>query len=141
MAGVATIIGAAVVNAVAFTGGQAVFHALEGGKNPEIERKRHDKATEALNKATVKWSQERLKTQDFMNRKKEKENQAEKDFNDADYSLKLYHSKERDVNSPSLDRNPKHSDYYQPSEKQKNYEYVFIIGGLIVTGIFAFKYI
>ena len=138
---VITMVAGAVLNAAAFTGGQAAFKALEGGQDPAIERKRHDEANEALNKATVEWSQQRLKRLDFMNRRKEKENQARRVFNDADYALKLYHSKERDVNSPSLDREPKHSDYYQPSEKQKNYEYVFIIGGVIVTGIFAFKYI
>ena len=139
MAGVITMIGGAVLNAFAFTGGQKLMSLL--GPNPEIERKRHDEANEALNKATAEWSQQRLKTLDFINRRLKKENQSHKDFNDVDYALELYNSKERDVISPSWGRKPKLSDFYQPSEKQKNYEYVFIIGGVIVTGIFAFKYI
>ena len=141
MAGVITMVAGAVLNAVAFTGGQAAFKALEGGPNPEIERKRHDEANEALNKATAEWSQQRLKTLDFINGRLKKENQSHKDFNDVDDALELYNSIERDVISPSWGRKPKLSDFYQPSEQQKNYEYVFIIGGVIVTGIFAFKYI
>ena len=139
MAGVITMIGGAVLNAFAFTGGQKLMSLL--GPNPEIERKRHDEANEALNKATAEWSQQRLKTLDFINRRLKKENQSHKDFNDVDDALELYNSKERDVISPSWGRKPKLSDFYQHSGQQKNYEYVFIIGGVIVTGIFAFKYI
>ena len=61
MAGVAIMIGAAVANAVAFTGGQAIYRAAAGGPNPEVERERHDRAMEELNKATAEWS----KTADF----------------------------------------------------------------------------
>ena len=141
MATLAVILGGAIANAVAFTGGQAIFHATQGGQDPAIERKRHDEANEALNKATVEWSQQRLKTLDFINRRLKKENQSHKDFNDVDDALELYNSIERDVISPSWGRKPKLSDFYQPSEQQKNYEYVFIIGGVIVIGIFAFKHI
>ena len=139
MAGVGMVIGSAVINAISFTGGQKLMSLL--GPNPEIERKRHDEANEALNKATVEWNQHQQKRHDFMNERMKKENKAEKDFYDVDDSLNLYDKRWRAANSPSRGREPKLSDHYQPSEQQKNYEYVFIICGVIVTGIFTFKYI
>ena len=50
MASIAMLIGGALVNALAFTGSSYLFHRLSAD-NIDAERKRHDWATEALQKA------------------------------------------------------------------------------------------
>jgi hypothetical protein len=69
MATLAVIIAGAIANAIAFTGGQAIYAVARGGSDPEKERIRHDKAVEDLSKATVDWEEKRQKTLDFINRR------------------------------------------------------------------------
>ena len=54
MASVAMLIGGAFANALAFTGSSYLFHRLSAD-NIDAERKRHDAAIEALQKAQIKW--------------------------------------------------------------------------------------
>ena len=54
MASVAMLIGGAFANALAFTGSSYLFHRLSAD-NIDPERKRHDAAIEALQKAQIKW--------------------------------------------------------------------------------------
>ena len=49
------LIGCALVNALAFTGSSYLFHRLSAD-NIDAERKRHDAAIEALQKAQVAWA-------------------------------------------------------------------------------------
>ena len=51
-------IGGALANALAFTGGSYLFHKLSAD-NIDAERKRHDAAIEALQKAQLEWAHER----------------------------------------------------------------------------------
>ena len=139
MAAAAALIGGAIANAVGFTGGQAIYRAVEGGPNPENERVRHDKALEALNKASVGWNEKRLKTLDFANRRLRREGQTESDFEDVDYALALYNRVHR--SHVVLDHKPTLAEFYQPSETQKNYEYVFIAGAVATTGLLAYKFL
>ena len=48
------LIGGALVNALAFTGSSYLFHRLSAD-NIDAERKRHDVAIEALQKAQIEW--------------------------------------------------------------------------------------
>ena len=48
------LIGGALVNALAFTGSSYLFHRLSAD-NIDTERKRHDAAIEALQKAQIEW--------------------------------------------------------------------------------------
>lgn len=132
MATIGVIIGAAVANAVAFTGGNAIMHAVEGGSNTAAERERHDKAMEELNKANIAWNEKRQKTLDYLNRRLHDQQQSDEDFADADQALRVYNS--------LMEKRPKLSDFYTPSEPQKQSEYLFILGSVILTGIAAYKF-
>ena len=56
---VAMMLGGAVVNALAFTGGNFLFSKLEKNDSAERERERHDKAIEQLEAAQTAWSKKK----------------------------------------------------------------------------------
>ena len=58
MASIAMLIGGALANALAFTGSSYLFHSLSAD-NIDAEKKRHDVAIEALQKAQVEWAHKR----------------------------------------------------------------------------------
>ena len=130
------MIGGAVVNALAFSGGNYLFSHM--GSNADEERKRHDKAMEQLEAAQVKWSKERTQRLDFINEQLQKEHHAEQEFSDVDTAMKQYYyitGKEL----PELEPEPTLSDFYTPSEDQKKREISFIIGGMALTGFVAWN--
>ena len=138
MAGAVAIIGSALVNAFAFTGSGYLFKVFD--KNGyEKEMKRHNLAQEQLQKASVEWEQHRKQTIDYVNQQIKKERDAEIDFKNVDYALMLYNEM-HPTNKVQLRRKPQLSDFYKPSSEEKNYEYLFIIGGLIIVG-FTVKYL
>ena len=55
MASIAMLIRGALVNVLAFTGSSYLFHRLSAD-NIDAERKRHDAAIEALQKAQIEWA-------------------------------------------------------------------------------------
>ena len=59
----AMMIGGAVVNALAFTGGNFLFSKLRKTQDAEKERERHDRAVEQLEAAQAAWSQKRMQMQ------------------------------------------------------------------------------
>ena len=63
---VAMMIGGAVVNALAFTGGNFLFSKLGKTQNAEIERVRHDRAVGQLAAAQAAWSQKRMQRLDLL---------------------------------------------------------------------------
>ena len=133
---VAMMIGGAVTNALAFTGGNYLFSHL--GKDSDEERKRHDKAMEQLEAAQAKWSKERTQRLDFINEQLQKEHHAEQEFSDVDTAIKQYYyitGKEL----PELEPEPTLSDFYTPSEDQKNREIAFVVGGMALTGFVAWN--
>ena len=77
---VAMMIGGAVVNALAFTGGNFLFSKLGKNQDAEKERERHDKAVEQLEAAQTAWSQKRMQRLDFINVQIQKEHHAEQTF-------------------------------------------------------------
>ena len=138
MATVAMMIGGAVVNALAFSGGNYLFSHM--GSYADEERKRHDKAMEQLEAAQAKWSKERTQRLDFINEQLQKEHHAEQEFSDVDTAMKQYYyitGKEL----PELEPEPTLSDFYTPSEDQKKREISFIIGGMALTGFVAWKFL
>ena len=66
MASVAMLIGGALVNALAFTGSSYLFHRLSKD-SIDKERKRHDVAIEALQKAQIEWTHKCQQRIDFIN--------------------------------------------------------------------------
>ena len=133
---VAMMIGGAVTNALAFTGGNYLFSHL--GKDSDEERKRHDKAMEQLEAAQAKWSKERTQRLDFINEQLQKEHHAEQEFSDVDTAMKQYYYITNKQLTP-LSPKPTLSDFYTPSEDQKKREISFIIGGMALTGFVAWN--
>lgn len=138
MAGIGMMIGGAIVNGLAFTGSGYLFKSLD--KNGyEAEIKRHNEAQEKLQKASAEWEEHRKQAIDYANLQLKKEHGAAIDFNNVDNALLLYNEL-HPTDKLELRNKPKLSDFYQPSGEMKNYEYLWIIGGLITTG-FVVKYL
>ena len=134
---VAMMIGGAVVNALAFTGGNFLFSKLRKTQDAEKERERHDRAVEQLEAA---WSQKRMQRLDFINEQMQKEHHAEQTFDGVDQAMKQYYyitGKQLDPLPPE----PKLSDYYAPSSDQQNRELLFIVTGMAATGFLAYELI
>jgi len=135
---IAMMIGGAVTNALAFTGGNYLFSHI--GSNSDEERKRHDKAMEQLESAQSEWNKKRTERLDYINKVMKKEHHAEQTFDDVDQAMKQYYyitGKEL----TDLPPEPTLRDFYTPSEDQKNREISFIIGGMVLTGFVAWKFL
>ena len=61
------LIRGALANALAFTGSSHLFHRLSAD-NIDAERKRHDLAIDALQKALVEWAYKCQEQIDFINK-------------------------------------------------------------------------
>ena len=61
------LIGGALANALAFTGGSYFFHRLSAD-NIDAEKKRHDAAIEALQKAQIEWTHQHQQRTNFINK-------------------------------------------------------------------------
>ena len=130
------MIGGAVTNALAFTGGNYLFSHM--GSNSNEEKKRHDKAMEQLEAAQADWNKKRTERLDYINEEIKKEHHAAETFDDVDQAMKHYFyitGKELQALPPK----PTLSDFYTPSEDQKNRENAFVVGGMVVTGFVAWK--
>lgn len=90
MASVAIMVGAAIVNAVAFTAGNALYDKFGRGDGGAEERIRHDKVIEDQQKAANEWNQKRLETLDWINNKLREQNDARLVFSDVDKALEFY---------------------------------------------------
>ena len=82
MASIAMMIGGAVLNAAAFTGGNylAKFLAGDNGKAALDKKTRHDKALEAYQSGMAKYSRERTQLLDWINTNEEIKEHAQKNL-------------------------------------------------------------
>ena len=85
--------------------------------------------------STSKWNEDRIKILDFLNRELQAKQQANSDFSSVDQALQLYNEDFVVQNKPQF------SDYYEPSEKQTYYEYVFIIDSTLASSYAIYKLI
>ena len=132
------MIGGAVINGLAFTGSGYLFKMFD--KNGyEAEMKRHNLAQEKLQKENSKWEEHRKQTIDFVNLQLKKEHDANIDFNNTDNALMLYNEL-NPTNKVEIRKKPQLSDFYTPSSEMMNYEYLWIIGGLIATGFVVYYF-
>ena len=127
------MVGGAVVNALAFSGSNFMFSKLQS----HDEIKRHNKAMEQLQAAQDAYERKRIETLDFINEKLREQNHAEHTFKNVDYAIKEYNLVTN--KSLSIPPEPKFSDYYQPTEKQKMGEIAFIVVGMTIVYLFAQK--
>ena len=142
MASIAMMIGGAVLNAAAFTGGNYLAKYISGddGKAAEAEKERHDKALEAYQNAMEKYTKERTQLLDWIENNKENNAQADQNFTNTDYAFKLYNQAHPDYKLTQPIK-PKFSDMYQPSETQKQGELLFVGGGALALGYAAFRFL
>ena len=98
------MIGGAVLNATAFTGGNYLAKYLAGDSEQAAlaEKTRHDKALEAYQAAMEKYTLERAQLLDWIETNRQIKAQADQDFTNTDYAFKLY--------------NQAHSDYAHCAE-------------------------
>jgi len=125
--------GGALVNALAFSGTNYLFGMLGGA-----ERKRHDLAMEKLSKARGEYSRKSHQRLDFINQSLQQQRHATQTFSNLDVAMREYY-KVTGAKLPELEP-LKLSDYYVPSQAQKDGEIAFIIGGMALVGIVAYKY-
>ena len=141
MASVAMLVGGALVNALAFSGSNYLFSMLRSSGVDE-ERKRHDKAVEQLQAAQVEWSRKRTEHLDWINEELRRQNHAVQTFRSVDAAIREYsqvfgEAKGKMLNS--LGPEPQLSDFYMPSDEQKDREIAFVILGMAATGFVAYK--
>src|SRR5215470_18516544 len=136
MASVAILVGAAIVNAVAFVGANALYDKF-GRSDVSEERVRHDTAVEQLQRANDEWNKKRLETLDYVNQKIRDKNDARNTFDNVDKALEFYNETHPD-GQLRLPKRPTLAEFYQPSGEYKYYEMalVTLLGG--VVGYVAF---
>ncbi|KAL9950721.1 hypothetical protein ACROYT_G043267 [Oculina patagonica] len=134
MASIAIMAGGAILNAAAFIGGNYLARALGGGADTALkEKERHDKALEAYQAAYAKYSRDRTKLLDWIQTNAEIIEQAKQNFTNTDYAFKLYNQAHPDKQMIPP-KEPKFSDFYQPSEQQKQGELMFVGAGALALG-------
>ena len=136
MASVAMLVGGALVNALAFSGSNYLFGMLRSSGVDE-ERKRHDKAVEQLQAAQAQWSRRRTERLDWINEELRRENHAVRTFQNVDAAMREYSHITGKTLGP-LDREPQLSDFYTPSDDQKDREIAFVVLGMVATGGLAY---
>ena len=109
MACVAMLIGGASANALAFTGSSYLFNRLSKD-SIDAKRKRHDLATEQLQKAQIEWVHKRQQRIDFINKQLRLEQKAELKFTELNDAMREYHEVFGIELSP-LPREPLLSDF------------------------------
>ena len=134
------MIGGAVLNAAAFTGGNylAKYIAGDGGQAALAEKTRHDKALEAYQAAMAKYTRERTQLLDWIETNREIKAQVNQNFTNTDYAFKLYNQAHPDykLSMPTAPKN-----MYQPSELQKQGELLFVGGGALALGYAASRFL
>ena len=138
MASIAVMAGGALVNALAFSGTNFIFSQF--GNHGE-EMKRHNLAMEQFTRDREEYSRKRQQRFDYINKTLRQQKHAEQTFSDLDKAGKLYYEVTGNRLLPL--KEPKFSDYYNPSTKQKNGELVFVIAGMsaLALGVLAYKFI
>ena len=136
MAGIVAMIGGALVNSLAFSGSNYMFSKLSN--HCADERKRHNEAIEKLQKDRNSWVKERQQRLDFINQQLQRERHAEHTFSEVDDAMDAYYiATEKKL--PPLRSKPVLSDFYHPSDQQKNNEILFIISSLGLMGYLMYK--
>ena len=84
------MIGGAVLNALAFTGGNYLFSILGRSNEAEKERKRHDMAIEEHQRAESEYQHKRQLRLDYLNQQLRAEQHSTQVFEDVDAAAREY---------------------------------------------------
>lgn len=128
----ATIAGGALVNALAFSGSNYFFSKIGKSDDSEIERERHDKAMEQLEEAKTKFSEDRTKRMDFLIEQMRKEQHSTEEFRESHEAMREYYELKNE-------KEPVLSDFYVPSEDQKDRELLFVTIGMSLVLFLGWK--
>ena len=135
------LIGGAVLNAATFIGGNYLAKSLSGdsGQAALDEKIRHDKALEKYQADYAQYQKDRTALLDWIAKQDRVKNKAIHEFQDTDQALTLYNQTHR--TKVALPKEPEFSDYYKPSEQQKNGELLFIGASTLALGYAAFRFL
>ena len=133
---VAMLVGGALVNALAFSGSNYLFSKLRSSGVDE-ERKRHDKAVEQLQAAQADWSRKRTERLDWINDELRRQGHAVQTFRDVDAAIREY-AQVAGKSLEALPPEPQLSDFYVPSDGQKDREIAFVVAGMTMTGLVTY---
>ena len=123
MASLAMLAGGALINALAFSGTNFLFHKLSAG---DEERKRHDLALEKYTRDYHTWLENRQNRLDLERKRRLAAQTSEKHMQELDQSMVEY-ARALDAQNPK----PQFFQYYHPSEAQKKKDY---LGALVAIG-------
>ena len=138
MASLLFTIGGAVVNALAFSGTNFVFSRLTD--HGAEERKRHGLVLRKLQRARDEWNKDQMKRLDFINGRLREKNEAKVYINNVDEAMLEYYRVFAKQIKP-LPPEPELSDFYHPSENQKNGELLFVVVGTGIATYALYKYL
>ena len=138
MASVLFTISDVVANALAFSGTNFVFSRLTD--HGAEERKRHDIALKKLQRERDEWNRDRMKRLDFMNKRLPERNEARAYIKNVDEAMLEYYRVFPKKIKP-LPPEPELSDFYHPSEVQKNGELLFVAVGTGIATYALCKYL
>ena len=123
------MIGGAIINATAFVGGNYLAKYLSGDSAGQ-EKKRHDLAVEKWE--YQKYQEKRTKLLDWIATNDRIKDEAKQNLENTDYALKLYNETHRD----QMDlKEPQFSDFYKPSEQQKQGEMIYVGASALAIGL------
>ena len=138
MASLLFTVGGAVVNALAFSGTNFLFSQLTD--HGEEERKRHDLPLEKLQRVKDEWNEDQMKRLDFINKRLREANKEKVYISNVDDAVLEYYRVFAKQIKP-LPPEPQLSDFYQPSESQKNGELLLIALGSGIATYSLYKYL
>ena len=136
MASIAMMIGGAVLNAAAFTGGNDLAKFL-AGDNGKAALEQSTGGLSVSNGKILTRANTAARLDQHQRRIKE---HAQKNFTNTDYAFKLYNQSHPDQRL-TLPKVPNFSDMYQPSDLQKQGELLFVGGGALALGYAAFRFL
>ena len=138
MASLLFTVGGTVVNALAFSSTNFLFSQLTD--HGEEERKRHDLPLEKLQRVRDEWNEGQMKRLDFINKRLREANKAKVYISNVDDAMLEYYRVFAKQIKP-LPPKPQLSDFYQPSESQKNGELLLIALGSGIATYSLYKYL
>ena len=118
---------------------QNIILSGDDGQAALDEKIRHDKALEKYKAAYEKWQQDRTELLDWIAEQDRVKDKARHDFQDTDRALAFYNQTHRA--KVGLPKEPQFSDFYKPSQQQKNGELLFIGASTIVLGYAALRFL
>lgn len=134
------MVAGALLNASAFTGSMVLAKSLSGdSKHTDQEKIRHDLALEKYQQAMGKYEKDRQAYQDWLTEQYTDKKIADDMLDETDQGFVLYKKAHPD-NKFDM-KEPQFGNYYKQSSKQKQYEMLYVGGGMLGAGYLAAKFL